>query len=217
MKKKIIALIAGTGLIAAIAAGCGSSSSSDTSAQTADSTTQTATADSTTSDTSGGTASQTTDSTSQTTGSTSQTTVTDETAKTIALEQAGITEADTIALTVKTDYDDGVSVYEVDIYTADMDYDYEISTTDGTVLHASSEACDKLENISITAAVTPEQAQEIILAKVSGATADNLRIKAEYDDGQYIYEGEVIYNNMSYEFELDAQTGNILEWSQETL
>ena len=57
----------------------------------------------------------------------------------------------------------------------------------------------------------------IVLGKVSGATEKNVRMKLEMDDGRSLYEGEVIYNNTSYEFEMDAETGTIYEWSQETL
>ena len=42
-------------------------------------------------------------------------------------------------------------------------------------------------------------------------------MKAERDDGRTCYEGEIIYNGKSYEFELDSKTGDILEWSEEAL
>ena len=35
------------------------------------------------------------------------------------------------------------------------------------------------------------------------------------DDGRQIYEGEIYYNRMEYEFEIDASTGTIIEWSAE--
>ena len=35
------------------------------------------------------------------------------------------------------------------------------------------------------------------------------------DDGVYKYEGDIIYNGMEYEFEIDANSGTILEWSEE--
>ena len=30
-----------------------------------------------------------------------------------------------------------------------------------------------------------------------------------------LYEGEIIYDGVEYEFEIDAQTGNVIEWSEE--
>ena len=154
--------------------------------------------------------------TSNGTAQSSGTAITEEDAKTIALNQAGITEADTIGLTVKQDTDDGMTVYEVDIYTTDTDYEYEVNAADGTIVKEDRSTTDKVTTDPGTA-ITPDKAKEIVLAKVSGAEDKNLRMKAERDDGRTCYEGEIIYNGKSYEFELDAQTGDILEWSEEAL
>ncbi len=66
-------------------------------------------------------------------------------------------------------------------------------------------------NVSITL----EEAQNIALARVPGAAARNISIELERDDGWYIYEGDIEYNGMEYEFEIDADTGNILKWEEE--
>ena len=36
-----------------------------------------------------------------------------------------------------------------------------------------------------------------------------------FESNQKIYEGEIYYNRMEYEFEIDASTGTIIEWSAE--
>lgn len=64
-------------------------------------------------------------------------------------------------------------------------------------------------------AVTREQAIETVLSRVSGATEQDLRMELDLDDGVYKYEGDIIYNGMEYEFEIDANSGTILEWSEE--
>ena len=64
-------------------------------------------------------------------------------------------------------------------------------------------------------AVTREQAIETALSRVSGATERDIRIELDRDDGVYKYEGDIIYNGMEYEFEIDANSGTILEWSEE--
>lgn len=61
----------------------------------------------------------------------------------------------------------------------------------------------------------PEQAIETALSRVSGATEQDIRIELDRDDGVYKYEGDIIYNGMEYEFEIDANSGTILEWSEE--
>lgn len=64
-------------------------------------------------------------------------------------------------------------------------------------------------------AVSLEEAQDIALERVPGATSKNISIELDRDDGWYIYEGEIVYDGMEYEFEIDADTGNILKWEEE--
>lgn len=63
--------------------------------------------------------------------------------------------------------------------------------------------------------VSREKAIQIVLERVPGATEQSVKIELERDDGRYKYEGEVYYNNVEYDFEIDANTGTILEWSEE--
>ena len=65
--------------------------------------------------------------------------ITGETARTLALQQAGVAEEDVLASGVKEDYDDGVSCYEVVFYTKDTDYEYKIDRTNGTLLESNKE------------------------------------------------------------------------------
>lgn len=61
--------------------------------------------------------------------------------------------------------------------------------------------------------ISEDEAINTILGKVPGASkSDIVSFGREYDDGRWIYEGELRYNGLEYEFEIDAQTGNILEW-----
>ena len=61
--------------------------------------------------------------------------------------------------------------------------------------------------------ISMEQAKKIALDRVPGAKEENItKLGLDFDDGRWIYEGEIIYNYIEYDFEIDAQTGNILEW-----
>lgn len=60
-----------------------------------------------------------------------------------------------------------------------------------------------------------DEATQLVLDRIPGATTDDIRIKLDYDDGYYKYEGDVIYNQVEYDFELDANTGNFLEWEED--
>ncbi|MDR0416084.1 MAG: PepSY domain-containing protein, partial [Propionibacteriaceae bacterium] len=66
------------------------------------------------------------------------------------------------------------------------------------------------------AAVTQDQAAQTALARVPGATTDNLYIHPDYDDGRATFEGTIVYNNKEYEFEINASNGRFREWEAET-
>lgn len=68
---------------------------------------------------------------------------------------------------------------------------------------------------SADVAVTLEEATAIALERVPGATESDIRIQLDRDDGVYKYEGDIIYEQREYDFEIDANTGTILEWSEE--
>ncbi len=68
---------------------------------------------------------------------------------------------------------------------------------------------------SANVAVTQEQAIQTALSRVSGASKQDIRISLDQDDGIYKYEGDIIYNGTEYDFEIDANSGTILEWSEE--
>lgn len=64
--------------------------------------------------------------------------------------------------------------------------------------------------------LSEEDAKQIALAKVPGATAQDIRdFHTDYDNSKLKYEGEIYYENIEYDFEIDANTGEILEWDVE--
>ena len=63
--------------------------------------------------------------------------------------------------------------------------------------------------------ISLEEATRIALERVPGAIEQNISIHLDFDDGWYVYEGDIIYNRMEYEFDIDANTGTILKWEQE--
>ena len=63
-----------------------------------------------------------------------QATITEEEAKEIALDAAGIAESDVKALRVEKDIENGRYVYEVDFYSENKEYDYKIDQTTGDIV-----------------------------------------------------------------------------------
>lgn len=148
----------------------------------------------------------------------------EEKAKQIALEHAGVKESDAIFVHVKLDYDDGIAEYEVEFYVANEEYDYDIDASTGAIRSfdyelenypAANNIPDKDSNDS--GLISEADAKAIALAKVSGASESNIRIKLDHDDGKTVYEGKIIHEEIEYEFEIDAATGNFLEWDAESV
>lgn len=172
--------------------------------------------------------------TTQNSGANTASDIGQEEAKKIAFEDAGVQESDTTRLKIERDQDDGVLQYDVKFSVAEKEYDYEINGTDGTIISADIETqmtgnstaenqtnsgSGSQENTAgtsgINVAVSEEDAKAAALARVNGATEADIRMELEFDDGYYVYEGDIIYQQKEYEFEIDAQTGNFLKWSEE--
>ena len=136
-------------------------------------------------------------------------------ARSIALEHAGVGEGDAKFYRVERDSDDGRAVYEVEFYSGNTEYDYEISAETGEILSYDSdiEGWAAQSGNAEGSAVTLEQARELVLERVPGAAASDVQIEQERDDGRDIYEGEVYYDRTEYEFEIDASTGSFIKWS----
>lgn len=84
-------------------------------------------------------------------------------------------------------------------------------TTQASVVETTAQKQETSDMIGEDAAI------EIVLERIPGATESDVRIHYDRDDGRDIYEGSVIYNEMEYDFEIDARTGNIIEWESESI
>lgn len=145
-------------------------------------------------------------------------------AKQIALNHAGVSESDTTFVMAKQDYENGVLVYEIEFYVAatGSEYDYEIDAATGEIRGFDYDAENYTPMQQNTAAASGETLSEadvrsIALAKVPGATANDIRMYLDRDDGRLCYEGKIIYQGMEYDFEIDAYSGSIREWEAESV
>ena len=151
--------------------------------------------------------------------------ITVERAKQIALNNAGVKEANAVFLRANLDWDDGRMQYEVEFYSGNTEYDYDIDAVTGAILSSDRE----LENFQIwnngtsrpsgntsgntgSASsgnyITAERAQQIALAEIpSGSTV--VKCQFDWDDGRAQYEIEIRNGWTEYEFEIDAVTGTI--------
>lgn len=162
-----------------------------------------------------------------------ETKISEAKAKEIALSNAGLSESDVKFVRVEKDRDDGRVLYEIEFYSNDkVEYDYEIDANTGDIISFDTdggmvntvkkpeESQKPTQNVTIAEEniITAEDAKKIALEKVPGATEENIReFKTDFDDGRKEYEGEIIYNNQKYDFEINAATGEITKWEIESI
>ena len=133
-----------------------------------------------------------------------------------ALEDAGVKEGEATGIRVKKERDDGRTVYVVTVYVDAEEYSYEIDADTGDILQSDYEVDKDYDREPDNPDyLTREEVTEIVLEKVEGATEMDVRVTYEVDDGHEKYEGSIFYDQTEYEFEVNAQNGDIIEWSEE--
>lgn len=140
--------------------------------------------------------------------------ITLEEAKAVALKHAKLTADQVTFVKQKLEREDGRQVYDIEFYTSDYkEYDYEIDAATGLILEVDYDADSFTPpDPSVTGTISQDKAREIALAQVPGATAKNMtKLTLDRDDGRLIYEIEIKYNGMEYDFEINAADGAILE------
>ena len=152
--------------------------------------------------------------------------ITQQEAFAVALTHAGVEESKVTSKQIEKDYENGKEVYDIEFYAGDKEYDYEIGVVDGSIVKADFETANNNSNKANTKnetsdkdskgssnEITKDEAKKIALDKVPGAR--NIQIEKDRENGKVVYEGEIHYNNMEYDFEIDAATGKILSWEED--
>lgn len=138
-----------------------------------------------------------------------------EAARAAALKHAGVKAANATFFKTQWDWEDGRAVYEVEFYSGDTEYDYDVDALTGAILSwdhevegyhipSSSAAAEKGNYIGL------ERARSLAQAKAPKAAL--ISCKLDWEDGRAVYEGELREGGMEYEFEIDAVTGTFLKW-----
>ncbi len=148
-------------------------------------------------------------------------------AKNTALSDAGLSASDVTYTKDRLDYDDGVSVYEIEFYTSNQSYDYEIDANTGAIRQKSVESFQNaagttagatLGNQASGSYIDVEEAKSIALnhAGFSASDVTFSKTKLEFDDGYTCYEIEFYYGRTDYDYKIDAVSGTVLEFDSET-
>ena len=131
-----------------------------------------------------------------------------------ALKNAGTTRSAVWELECERDSDDGITVYEVEFIKGSTEYSYTINAKTGNIREKSVEyryVPSSKARIGKTAAKNKVFSfSGINRNKVSG-----LVCYYDYDDGKEIYEVKFRKGNYRYEYDVNARSGKIVEYSKE--
>lgn len=159
--------------------------------------------------------------------------ITMEQAQEIALKHAKLTSDQVSFIKTDTELENGIEVYNIEFSYENKEYDYKINSSNGEIIEYDSDIEDyditqqqaTKENKSVTpnnqnsnnSKITVEKAKEISLKHAN--LKDNQvvfdKTEMDYDNGVQVYDIEFHYNNIEYNYEIDANTGNILSYSQD--
>lgn len=150
-------------------------------------------------------------------------------AKEIAYAQVPGSETEGTAILTE-DFDDMKKTYDVQLTYDNVLYEFEILARNGNIVNQESERIGAVQQPTqpatqgSTQAATQandigmEKAREIALQNVAGATADNVtKYSVDNENGRMVYEIEIVYNEMEYDFDIDAATGDIIGQSSESI
>lgn len=132
-----------------------------------------------------------------------------------ALKAAGVTADVNATAVVRSEFEEGRKVYKVSFDHASYRYDVSVDAVSGKIVKFSKSA-QQLNAPAVEQNITEEQAKAIATAFVYPDGAPQQapvfrKVKLDYEGGKFVYEVELIANDAEYEFEIDAQSGAILD------
>ena len=138
--------------------------------------------------------------------------ITPDEAKQAALDHAQLTAEQVVFTQAKLDYDDGRAVYDIEFYSGNKEYDYEIDANSGKVLEFDYDI-ENFDISSVQVKLSLDEAKAVALknAKLSENDVVFTKAKLDYDDGRAVYDIEFYSGNREYDYEIDANTGKILD------
>lgn len=165
-----------------------------------------------------------------------------EKAKEIAMSHAGVSVGSVSFIKAKLDHEDGVKVYDIEFYSGNVEYDYEINAATGAIVSfdqdienheiptqpaaptqpqsaAPTQAATQPQTAAPTQAassvISVDKAKQIALSHAGVSGASFTKVKLDTDDGVRVYEIEFKVGNVEYEYDIDASSGAIISSSSE--
>ena len=133
------------------------------------------------------------------------------------------------------DFEMDKSVYEVEVYYQNKDYEYKIDAKDGKIIYTDFNVNNSINdnnsnnsntndstnngNNATTASITVEEAKTIALthANLTEDTVSLLRTEQEYDDGVLVYEIDFTHGDFEYDYKINANTGEVVSYDRDSI
>ena len=165
-----------------------------------------------------------------------------EKANEIAISHAGLSSGSVSFVKAKIDTEDGVKVYDIEFYSGNVEYDYEINAATGAIVSfdqdienyvvptqpaaptqpqsaAPTQAATQPQTAAPTQAaasvISVDKAKQIALSHAGVSGASFKKVKLDTDDGVRVYEIEFKVGNVEYDYDIDASSGAIISSSSE--
>ena len=146
-------------------------------------------------------------------------------AKSLALADAGFKSEDVTFLKERLTRDDGLRIYDIEFYADGAKYEYELNAASGKIvqqsidyfLPASSGSGSQVSPGGNSDCIGVSKAKSIAVkdAGTTTAKAEFIKAKFDYDDGRATYDVEFYADNVKYEYDIDAKTGEIIGYDAE--
>lgn len=157
-----------------------------------------------------------------------------EKANEIAISHAGLSSGSVSFVKAKIDTEDGVKVYDIEFYSGNSEYDYEINSATGAIVSfdqdienyeiptqpaAPTQAATQPQTAAPTQAassvISVDKAKQIALSHAGVSGASFTKVELDTDDGVRVYEIEFKVGNVEYDYDIDATSGAIISSSSE--
>lgn len=139
----------------------------------------------------------------------------EEAALETAIKEAGVKASDVANSYVELESDDGIAKYEVEFYTNNTEYNFEIDAQSGNILSYEKENAEGSYSVdgNSKANISSDEAKETALKKADVKSADVYDMDIELEHG--MYEVSFDCSGIEYEIVIDADTGNVVHFTTE--
>ena len=153
--------------------------------------------------------------------------------KDIIAENMNVNKGDLYFEDIDFEFDKGV--YEVEVYYQNRDYEYKIDAKEGKVIYTDFRNINTNNNNSngsnnsnsnnqnslnnVTASISLDEAKNIAVTS-AGVDINSVKFTREeldHDNHTLVYELEFFYNNIEYDYEINATTGDIISYDKDSI